>query len=39
MPAMPVATVRKMTGAMTILTSLMNPSPSGFSAAPVAGAK
>ena len=37
MPAMPVTTVRKITGAMIILTSLMKPSPSGFSAAPVAG--
>jgi hypothetical protein len=32
MPAMPVTTVRKITGAMTIFTSLMKPSPSGFSA-------
>ncbi len=31
MPAMPVATVRKITGAMIILTSLMKASPSGFS--------
>ena len=30
MPAMPVATVRKMTGAMIIFTSLMKASPSGF---------
>ena len=37
MPAMPVTTVRKMTGVMIILTSLMKPSPSGFSARPVSG--
>ena len=30
MPAMPVTTVQKMTGAMIILISLMKPSPSGF---------
>ena len=35
----PSTSVRKITGAMTILTSLMNPSPSGFSASPVAGQK
>ncbi len=39
MPAMPVTIVRKITGAMIILISLMNPSPSGFSASPVAGQK
>ena len=39
MPAMPVTMVRKITGAMIILTSLMKPSPSGFSASPVAGQK
>ncbi len=37
MPAMPVTTVRKMTGVMIILTSLMKPSPSGFSARPKSG--
>ena len=36
-PAIPVTIVRKITGAITILTSLMKPSPSGFSASPVAG--
>ena len=30
MPAMPVTTVQKMIGPITILMSLMNPSPSGF---------
>ena len=30
MPAMPVTTVQKMIGPITILISLMNPSPSGF---------
>ena len=39
MPAMPVTMVRKITGAMIIFTSLMKASPSGLSAAPVAGAK
>ena len=39
MPAIPVATVRKMTGAITIFTSRMNASPSGLHAAPIAGAK
>ena len=34
---MPVVTVRKMTGAITILTSLMKASPSGFSEAPSSG--
>ena len=37
MPAIPVTTVRKITGVMIILTSLMNPSPSGLSARPVSG--
>ena len=37
MPAMPVTTVRKTTGVMIILTSLMKPSPSGFSARPAVG--
>jgi hypothetical protein len=37
MPAMPVTTVRKITGVMIILTSLMKPSPSGFIARPVSG--
>jgi hypothetical protein len=35
MPAMPVTMVRKITGAMIILTSLMKASPSGFSATPL----
>ena len=39
MPAIPVTIVRKMTGAMIIFTSLMKPSPSGFSASPVCGQK
>ena len=39
MRAMPTATVRKITGAMTIFTSLMKPSPSGFIAAPASGQK
>jgi len=38
MAAMPVATVRKITGAMIILTSLMKPSPRGFMASPNWGA-
>ncbi|CAM5297989.1 hypothetical protein SSTU70S_02908 [Stutzerimonas stutzeri] len=37
MPAMPVAMVRKITGAMIILTSLMKASPSGFIASPTPG--
>ena len=37
MPAMPVVTVRKITGAMIIFTSLMKLSPKGLSAAPVCG--
>jgi hypothetical protein len=37
MPAMPVTIVRKMTGVMIILTSLMNPSPIGFSERPNSG--
>ena len=39
MPAMPTTTVQKMIGAMIILINLMKPSPSGFIASPVAGAK
>jgi hypothetical protein len=39
MLAMPAATVRKITGAMMSLTSLMNASPSGFSATARSGAK
>ena len=39
MPAMPVTTVQKMIGAIIILTSLMKPSPSGLSEAPVCGQK
>ena len=35
--AMPSATVQKITGAITILISLMKASPSGFSAAPISG--
>jgi hypothetical protein len=31
MPAMPLTTVRKITGVMIIFTSLMNASPSGLS--------
>ena len=34
MPAMPVTMVRKITGAMTIFTSLMKASPSGLNCAP-----
>jgi len=34
MPAMPVTMVRKITGAMIILISLMKASPSGFMASP-----
>ena len=37
-PAIPVATVRKMTGAITILTNETNVSPSHSHAAPQAGA-
>ena len=36
-PAMPSTTVQKMIGAISILTSAMKPSPSGFSATPVSG--
>jgi len=36
---MPVTIVRKITGAMIILTSLMNASPSGFSAIAAPGQK
>ncbi len=39
MPAMPVAMVRKITGAMIIFTSLMKASPSGFMLAPMSGQK
>ena len=39
MPAMPTTTVQKMIGVMTILMSLMKPSPSGFIAVPVSGKK
>ncbi len=35
--AMPTTTVVKTMGAISILTSLMNPSPSGFIAAALAG--
>ncbi len=38
MPATPVTTVQKITGAMIILISLMKPSPSGCIAAPADGA-
>ena len=34
---MPVTIVRKITGAITALTSLTKPSPSGFSATPTVG--
>ena len=37
MPAIPVTTVQKMTGAMIILMSLTNASPSGFICAPSSG--
>ena len=37
MPAMPETTVRKITGAMIIFTSLMKASPSGFMSAPSFG--
>ena len=36
-PAMPSTTVQKMIGLMSIFTSAMNPSPSGFSATPASG--
>ncbi|MCY1178194.1 hypothetical protein D9M73_185340 [compost metagenome] len=39
MPAMPLTRLRKITGAMIIFTSLIKPSPSGFSASPVVGQK
>ena len=39
MPAMPVVTVRKITGAMIIFTSLTKASPSGFRLAPISGQK
>ena len=38
-PAIPVTTVRKITGAMIILTSLINASPNGFKPAPKSGKK
>src|SRR5215217_2054662 len=37
MPAMPTTTVQKMIGAISILISLMKPSPSGFISVPMAG--
>ena len=37
MPAMPLTTVRKITGAMIIFTSLMKASPSGFICSPSCG--
>jgi hypothetical protein len=37
MPAIPVTTVQKMIGPITILMSLMNPSPSGFISVASAG--
>ena len=39
MPAMPTTTVQKMIGPTTMRTSLMNPSPNGFIAAPASGKK
>ncbi len=39
MPAMPVTMVRKITGAMIILTSLMNASANGLSCAPQVGSR
>ena len=39
MPAMPVTMVKKITGAMIILISLMKASPNGFMAAPYSGSK
>jgi len=36
-PAMPVTTVQKITGAMIILMSLTKASPSGFICAPISG--
>ena len=39
MPAIPVTTVQKMTGAMIILIRRMNPSPRGFILAPTSGMK
>ena len=38
-PAIPVTTVKKITGAIIILTNLINASPSGFIASPTSGAK
>ena len=37
-PAMPVVTVKKITGAIIIFTNLINASPSGFIASPTCGA-
>ena len=37
MPAMPVTTVQKMIGPITILISLMKPSPSGFMSVAIDG--
>jgi hypothetical protein len=39
MLAIPTTTVQKMIGPITILTSLMNPSPSGFMLVPTPGQK
>ena len=39
MPAMPETTVQKMTSAITILISLMKPSPNGFMSTAIAGQK
>ena len=39
MPAMPLTMVQKMIGAISILMRLIKPSPSGFMACPVSGAK
>jgi hypothetical protein len=39
MPAMPVATVQKIASAITILISLMKPSPKGFMSTAIAGQK
>jgi hypothetical protein len=37
MPAMPMTTVQKMIGAISILISLMKPSPNGFIFSPSSG--
>ncbi|BBU95048.1 hypothetical protein BML2526_01960 [Providencia rettgeri] len=39
MPEIPVTTVKKITGAIIILTILMNASPSGFNDSPMSGKK